>query len=204
MSDYLRIKTTVNLPGFIFRMVNSLIVRTRWLGVLLLLSTPLSATSIYTWVDAQGVTHFSEKPQADGAHKIQIFEPGRPSDAPNAAQLEAAAAALREGRRQREQVTRNKAADRLQRAQAEKFDRLNEEFPGLWSIEADLDAQCQAQYARSCDALIYWKKRAYAECSARHSIPSDCSDERYLTYLYRPTLINDEQRADIKAKAGRR
>lgn len=52
------------------------------LSVALLLTASMAvATEIFTWVDEEGVTHFSEKPPSAGAPDVQLIEV-RPDDSP--------------------------------------------------------------------------------------------------------------------------
>lgn len=120
----------------------------RLLALALLLScTTAAAADIYRWTDAQGRTHYGDRPPAEGAEKI--VEPPPPSDL----SPEEANAKLDAIRAQREAAAeeRAKAKEEQAKADAERKQRAQE----CASAQRQLDSMRSAQRIRDAEGNWY-------------------------------------------------
>lgn len=176
--------------------------------LLLTYSASVTAATVYKWVDDDGVTHYSEKQNANQKSKpIELEYPSQPTfhevypDPASANQIEQQANELEQARLAREKEAREKKQKLLNDIEAKKFATLIAEFGGGWVSGAELEPQCRANYDKSCDELLNWKAIAYAQCEKDRVSHQDCNNDLYLAENYKPLTIQQQRLQGIQNRA---
>jgi hypothetical protein len=174
-----------------------------YLQLLLTVAVYSHAATIYKWVDADGLTHYSEEQNSENKAEVlqleSFDETTKDTDDPtSASRMQQQADEMEKARLAREQIIQDKKQTLINKREAEKFTTLIAEFGGAWVLGAELEPQCRANYDKSCEQLLNWKELAYAQCQQDRNSHDKCSNHAYLAEYYKPMTVEQQRQYGIE------
>lgn len=173
--------------------------------VLLLFIVGGALAEIYKWVGEDGTIHYSDVPASDRKTEKLHIEPPPPKDSSGKSREKFKK--ILEEQKQKEAFQKREAKEKEYTAQKKlnekKLARLVREFGGTWTMEMDLEKECNKKYNLTCDVLLNWKDREFKKCKEAHGSDQDCEDDEYLLQ-FKPLTIEEQRKKGIQYRSRQR